>query len=121
MSGMDKILKINGLRTPVTILQFLIQLQLEADGDLVCQAGARWEDINGTLAEKGIPLFFPASPSCICSPRLFSFLWSKLDPGPTAVSVYVELFDAHAHAILSVNRWNDRYRLQWNECRSIVS
>ncbi|KAH8117132.1 D-lactate dehydrogenase cytochrome oxidoreductase [Phellopilus nigrolimitatus] len=32
------------------------------DADLVCQAGARWEDINGTLKEKGIPLFFPLDP-----------------------------------------------------------
>lgn len=33
----------------------------EADGDLRCQAGARWEDINRVLKEKGIPLFFPVS------------------------------------------------------------
>lgn len=45
MSTMDKILEIN-----------------EADGDLTCQAGARWEDINSTLTEKGIPLFFPLDP-----------------------------------------------------------
>ncbi|KAI0043785.1 hypothetical protein FA95DRAFT_340661 [Auriscalpium vulgare] len=50
MSGMDKILKIN-----------------VEDADLVCQSGARWEDINETLKEQGIPLFFP------------------LDPGPGAV------------------------------------
>lgn len=45
MSTMDRILEIN-----------------EADGDLTCQAGARWEDINSTLKEKGIPLFFPLDP-----------------------------------------------------------
>ncbi|KAH7889949.1 FAD-linked oxidase-like protein, partial [Phlebopus sp. FC_14] len=45
MSAMDQILEIN-----------------EADGDLRCQAGARWEDINNTLKEKGIPLFFPLDP-----------------------------------------------------------
>ncbi|KAI0315334.1 FAD-linked oxidase-like protein [Amylostereum chailletii] len=45
MSGMNKILKINA-----------------DDGDLVCQAGARWEDINETLKEQGIPLFFPLDP-----------------------------------------------------------
>lgn len=28
----------------------------------MCQAGARWEDINSFLAEKGIPLFFPVRP-----------------------------------------------------------
>lgn len=35
--------------------------RLEADSDLVCQSGARWEDINAALKEKGIPLFFPVS------------------------------------------------------------
>lgn len=45
MSEMDQILEIH-----------------ESDGDLVCQAGAKWEDINSTLAEKGIPLFFPLDP-----------------------------------------------------------
>ncbi|KIK95032.1 hypothetical protein PAXRUDRAFT_141634 [Paxillus rubicundulus Ve08.2h10] len=45
MSAMDQILEIN-----------------EADGDLRCQAGARWEDINRTLKKKGIPLFFPLDP-----------------------------------------------------------
>ncbi|KAI0781193.1 D-lactate dehydrogenase cytochrome oxidoreductase [Trametes elegans] len=34
----------------------------EDDSDLICQAGARWEDINRTLEEKGIPLFFPLDP-----------------------------------------------------------
>ena len=33
----------------------------EADGDLTCQSGARWEDINQALRDKGIPLFFPVS------------------------------------------------------------
>ncbi|TFY78542.1 hypothetical protein EWM64_g5473 [Hericium alpestre] len=45
MSGMDKILAIH-----------------KDDADLVCQAGARWEDINETLKDKGIPLFFPLDP-----------------------------------------------------------
>ncbi|KAM6500634.1 D-lactate dehydrogenase cytochrome oxidoreductase [Amanita muscaria] len=34
----------------------------EADSDLTCQAGARWEDVNETLRTKGIPLFFPLDP-----------------------------------------------------------
>ncbi|KAJ7184328.1 D-lactate dehydrogenase cytochrome oxidoreductase [Mycena filopes] len=42
LSGMDQIIRIN-----------------EEDSDLICQAGARWEDINDTLKAKGIPLFFP--------------------------------------------------------------
>ncbi|KAG8738975.1 hypothetical protein FRC10_006307 [Ceratobasidium sp. 414] len=46
MSEMNKIISIN-----------------EADSDLVCQAGASWMDINATLKEKGIPLFFPLDPS----------------------------------------------------------
>jgi D-lactate dehydrogenase (cytochrome) len=33
----------------------------EADADLICEAGARWEDINQTLQDMGIPLFFPVS------------------------------------------------------------
>ncbi|KAF8078075.1 FAD-linked oxidase-like protein [Lyophyllum atratum] len=45
MSGMDKILQVN-----------------EADSDLVCQSGARWEDINAVLKAKDIPLFFPLDP-----------------------------------------------------------
>ncbi|KAJ7724177.1 D-lactate dehydrogenase cytochrome oxidoreductase [Mycena maculata] len=45
LSGMDQILQIN-----------------EADSDLICQSGARWEDINHTLKDKGIPLFFPLDP-----------------------------------------------------------
>ncbi|KAI0721511.1 D-lactate dehydrogenase cytochrome oxidoreductase [Cerioporus squamosus] len=45
MSGMHKILEIH-----------------EDDSDLICQAGVRWEDINSTLREKGIPLFFPLDP-----------------------------------------------------------
>ncbi|KAH9901133.1 D-lactate dehydrogenase cytochrome oxidoreductase [Cubamyces lactineus] len=45
VSGMNKILEIH-----------------EDDSDLICRAGARWEDINRTLEEKGIPLFFPLDP-----------------------------------------------------------
>jgi hypothetical protein len=29
------------------------------DSDLVCQPGVGWMEINETLKEKGIPLFFP--------------------------------------------------------------
>jgi hypothetical protein len=31
----------------------------EEDSDLVCQPGIGWMEINETLKEKGIPLFFP--------------------------------------------------------------
>jgi D-lactate dehydrogenase (cytochrome) len=49
VSGMDRILQIHA-----------------ADSDIVCQPGVLWMDINSTLEEQGIPLFFP------------------LDPGPSA-------------------------------------
>ncbi|KAJ3801728.1 FAD-linked oxidase-like protein [Lentinula aff. detonsa] len=35
----------------------------EADSDLVCQPGICWSDINDTLREKEIPLFFPLDPA----------------------------------------------------------
>ncbi|CAL1704055.1 unnamed protein product [Somion occarium] len=45
LSAMDQILEIH-----------------EDDGDLICQAGTRWEDVNQILKDKGIPLFFPLDP-----------------------------------------------------------
>ncbi|GJJ13395.1 hypothetical protein Clacol_007649 [Clathrus columnatus] len=45
LSGMDKILAIN-----------------EEDSDIVVQPGCEWQEINATLKEKGIPLFFPLDP-----------------------------------------------------------
>ncbi|KAI6038526.1 hypothetical protein EDC04DRAFT_2868331 [Pisolithus marmoratus] len=45
LSAMNKILTIN-----------------ESDADAVCQAGVTWNDLNETLQEKGIPLFFPLDP-----------------------------------------------------------
>ncbi|KAH9842942.1 FAD-linked oxidase-like protein [Rhodofomes roseus] len=45
MSGMDKIIEIH-----------------EGDGDVVVQAGVPWEELNRTLKDKGIPLFFPLDP-----------------------------------------------------------
>ncbi|KAE9394580.1 hypothetical protein BT96DRAFT_923434 [Gymnopus androsaceus JB14] len=35
----------------------------EADSDMVCQPGVGWVEINETLREKGIPLFFPIDPA----------------------------------------------------------
>ncbi|CAE6393724.1 unnamed protein product [Rhizoctonia solani] len=45
LSSMDAIISIN-----------------EADSDMVVQSGAKWEDINHILEDKGIPLFFPLDP-----------------------------------------------------------
>jgi len=58
---MDKILEINGEYYGLDFSLRCSSYCSEADGDLICQAGARWEDINNTLKEKGIPLFFPVS------------------------------------------------------------
>ncbi|KIK57135.1 hypothetical protein GYMLUDRAFT_75658 [Collybiopsis luxurians FD-317 M1] len=35
----------------------------EGDSDMVCQPGVGWVEINETLHEKGIPLFFPIDPA----------------------------------------------------------
>ncbi|KAF8452613.1 FAD-linked oxidase-like protein [Boletus edulis BED1] len=45
MSNMNKILEIH-----------------EQDSDIVCQPAVGWMDINETLQQKGIPLFFPLDP-----------------------------------------------------------
>ena len=56
MSRMDKIITINGIIFIVLSKPLLILLSddAEKDGDLVCQAGARWVDINDTLKAKGM-------------------------------------------------------------------
>ncbi|KAJ7738060.1 FAD-binding domain-containing protein [Mycena maculata] len=46
MTGMNKILEIH-----------------EADGDVVCQPGLGWMELNDTLQSEGIPLFFPIDPA----------------------------------------------------------
>ena len=61
----------------------------EDDGDLVCQAGVRWEDINSTLQEKGIPLFFPVGPSNPVDTSVLTYCVVQLDPGPGAVSLVI--------------------------------
>ncbi|KAJ3890359.1 D-lactate dehydrogenase cytochrome oxidoreductase [Lentinula edodes] len=65
MSAMDKILEIHG-----TFISFAF-------------TGAQWEDINQTLKDKGIPLFFPVS-LLISSQTQTDFYISQLDPGPGA-------------------------------------
>jgi len=53
------------VRTLLDRLSLILINLTEADSDLVCQAGARWMDINEMLKEKGIPLFFPVSNLCV--------------------------------------------------------
>jgi FAD/FMN-containing dehydrogenase len=50
---------VSGWKTFTCPMRVVLNVPSEADGDLRCQAGARWEDINRTLKEKDIPLFFP--------------------------------------------------------------
>jgi FAD/FMN-containing dehydrogenase len=61
---MNKVIQVNGMlqvsfRNKVIIL--LSGLNIEDDGDMIVQSGITWEDVNKTLAERGIPLFFPVS------------------------------------------------------------
>jgi hypothetical protein len=59
---MDKILCINGKFLSIFVnYVFTFRCPAETDGDLSCQSGARWEQINDTLRDKDIPLFFPVS------------------------------------------------------------
>ncbi|KAH9057494.1 FAD-binding domain-containing protein [Lactarius vividus] len=70
MSEMDKIIAIH-----------------EEDSDLVCQPGVGWMEINQTLKEKGIPLFFPVRANITRTSQLLQRLSVsnvQLDPGPTA-------------------------------------
>jgi len=64
---MDQILSINGKRLHVHVvvsnILITLSIMIVEDSDMICQAGARWEDINHTLKERGIPLFFPVCAS----------------------------------------------------------
>lgn len=60
-------------RIPAPVLYLILSFITEEDGDLICQAGARWEDINQTLRAKGVPLFFPVRPIPLhCSRRILT-------------------------------------------------
>lgn len=68
---MNKILEIHGMYMDLRWqICFVLTVSIEDDGDLVCQAGARWEDINQTLKEKGIPLFFPVNTIVLHQPEV---------------------------------------------------
>jgi FAD/FMN-containing dehydrogenase len=63
MSGMDNIIAIHGasplFNSAFPAVDLRNPVLLEEDSDLVCQPGVGWTEINETLKEKGIPLFFP--------------------------------------------------------------
>ncbi|KAI0315833.1 FAD-binding domain-containing protein [Amylostereum chailletii] len=56
VSRMDKILQIHD--RPLTATS-----RAAEDSDLVCQPGVGWMEINETLQDMGIPLFFPLDPA----------------------------------------------------------
>ena len=47
------------LRSASPVVDLRKYVPPEEDSDLVCQPGIGWAEINETLKEKGIPLFFP--------------------------------------------------------------
>ncbi|KAM6490032.1 FAD-linked oxidase-like protein [Amanita muscaria] len=53
---------VGGICVDISHMDKILEIHAD-DGDLVCQAGAGWMDINETLKEKGIPLFFPIDPA----------------------------------------------------------
>jgi D-lactate dehydrogenase (cytochrome) len=50
---------------------------------MVVQCGVDWMEINSTLKEKGIPLFFPVGIASYIAPR-HDQQYKQLDPGPSA-------------------------------------
>jgi FAD/FMN-containing dehydrogenase len=50
---------------------------------MVVQCGVDWMEINSTLKEKGIPLFFPVSVPYVAL-RHDQQQYEQLDPGPAA-------------------------------------
>ncbi|KAJ7054125.1 FAD-linked oxidase-like protein [Mycena amicta] len=51
-----------GICVDMTSMNKIIEIH-EADADVVCQPGLGWMELNETLKEKGIPLFFPIDPA----------------------------------------------------------
>lgn len=62
---MKKVLQINGESCRDSFAP-LPSSSPEADGDMIVQSGITWEEVNQTLAERGIPLFFPVSRISSC-------------------------------------------------------
>ncbi|CEL55629.1 hypothetical protein RSOLAG1IB_01641 [Rhizoctonia solani AG-1 IB] len=52
---------VGGICIDLSTMDSIISIN-EADSDMVVQSGAKWEDINHTLEDQGIPLFFPLDP-----------------------------------------------------------
>lgn len=78
---MNKVLEIHGEAVPYTLVWTVVNC-VEADSDVIVQSGVKWDDLNHALAEKGIPLFFPASNCLLFGPD--AYISMQLDPGPGA-------------------------------------
>ncbi|KZT44092.1 hypothetical protein SISSUDRAFT_1039360 [Sistotremastrum suecicum HHB10207 ss-3] len=50
-----------GICIDLSLMDKILSINVD-DADIICQSGVRWEDINNTLQEKNIPLFFPLDP-----------------------------------------------------------
>ncbi|KAJ7648525.1 FAD-linked oxidase-like protein [Mycena rosella] len=51
-----------GICVDMTSMNKILEIH-EADADVVCQPGLGWMDLNETLKNEGIPLFFPIDPA----------------------------------------------------------
>ncbi|KAJ7230186.1 FAD-linked oxidase-like protein [Mycena pura] len=51
-----------GICVDMTSMNKILEIH-EADADVVCQPGLGWMELNETLKERGIPLFFPIDPA----------------------------------------------------------
>ena len=58
---MNEIVAIHGTRKGC-ITTYIADKRAERDMDVVVQPGLRYEELNETLSQKGIPLFFPVDP-----------------------------------------------------------
>ena len=89
-------------------------MPVEADSDLICQSGVRWEDINSTLKEKGIPLFFPVSCVVLYDPSFALLTLPIARPWTWRRELYVHDLRVVRTLELMVhadNRWYDRHWL----------
>ncbi|KAF9474412.1 hypothetical protein BDN70DRAFT_884839 [Pholiota conissans] len=53
--------KAGGICVDLNHMDKILQINVD-DSDLVCQAAVGWMEVNETLKQKGIPLFFPIDP-----------------------------------------------------------
>lgn len=62
LEGHCRATPIGGIAVDMTTMNRILEVHA-ADADVVCQPGLKWVDLNETLKNDGIPLFFPLDPS----------------------------------------------------------